>query len=76
MDPITITILAVLALGGGGLLWYEKWGPGKKAGAPPVARQITLDAGLPDVDKQAVIAAIMSQTDPSQLTAMAAKYSQ
>jgi len=73
MDPITIGLLAVLLLGaGGGFLWYEKWGPGASSSAPP--RQITLDADLPDADKQAVIAAIMSSTSAAPLMQLAAKY--
>jgi peptidoglycan hydrolase-like protein with peptidoglycan-binding domain len=75
MDPITLSILAVLLLGGGvgGYYWYEKYGPGAAPSSnAPV--QIQLDASLPTGDQQAVIAAIMTQTSPAALTTMAAKY--
>ncbi len=74
MDPITLSILGVLLLGGGGFFWYEKFGPGSKPAAPAPARQITLDANLPATYQQTVIAAIMTQTDAATLTGMAAQY--
>ncbi len=66
---IPIILLAGL---GGGAYWYFTKGPGQVA----AARQITLDTGLPDADKQTVIAAIMTAKDPTQTDALATQYSQ
>jgi hypothetical protein len=68
-----IPIILLLGIGGGAA-WYFTMGPGKQAAAG--SRQITLDAGLPDADKQAVIAAIMTATDPTQTDALSTKYAQ
>lgn len=70
MDPFTLAILALIAAGGG-YAWYKFWGPGSHK-AP--SRSITLDASMPDADKQAVIAAIMGEKDPNRLDILAAQY--
>jgi hypothetical protein len=65
--PLFIPVIALLAAGGLGFLWWEKTHV-----SPP--RSITLDSGLSDTEKQTIIAAIMTATDPNQLDAMSAQY--